>query len=527
MYIKIISMGIILLFVLSSMPTMFGYDIESKEEIVIEESSGPMNSPWPMKCHDTRHTGRSPYSTADNPGIEKWRFNAQKWVEGGIIIGDDDTIYFGSWDNYLYAVNPDGTEKWKYKTDDIIRGTPIIDENGTIYVGSWDSHLHAVNPDGAMKWKFKTDIAGAISSSPAIADDGTIYFGVMLIPNQVIALNPDGTEKWRFQTGDAIMSDPAIGNDGTIYIGSMDNYLYALYPNGTLRWRFKTGDDVKSPVSIADDGTIYFGSFDDHLYALYPNGTLKWKVHTVWGTSANPSIDEDGTIYVGTDKLYAISPDGTIKWIFDLGPYRSVGFSSPAISADGTIYFGTNINETDGGEIIAVNRDGTEKWRKKIADFVVDSSPCIGDDGTIYIGSSLDHSWDYLHAFGSVDSNEPPNKPTIGGTINGKAGKEYLYRFTSVDPDNNPVTFYIDWGDGMINNWDFDEASGATSYIKHTYHERGAYTIKAKARDTLGEESDWGELTVSMPRYKPTSLLYWFLEEHPRLFPILRRIIDM
>jgi len=120
---------------------VFGYNEESlcpsNEENKIYEkstsSSGPMNSPWPMKCHDTHHTGRSPYSTADNPGIEKWRFKCD-WVEGGIVIGDDGTLYFGDSD-YLFALNSDGSVKWKYHTIESITSSPAIAEDGIIYVG--------------------------------------------------------------------------------------------------------------------------------------------------------------------------------------------------------------------------------------------------------------------------------------------------------------------------------------------------------------------------------------------------------
>ena len=72
---------------------VFGYDEESlcsnnAENKIYEKStllSGPMNSPWPMQGHDRRHTGRSPYSTADNPGIEKWRFftGDHGWIDSG------------------------------------------------------------------------------------------------------------------------------------------------------------------------------------------------------------------------------------------------------------------------------------------------------------------------------------------------------------------------------------------------------------------------------------------------------------
>ena len=524
---------------------VFGYNEESscsgdEENNIYEKStssSGPMNSPWPMQSHDTHHTGRSPYSTADNPGIEKWRFKCggiAGWVDGGVVIGDDGTLYFGDSSYYLYALEPDGTLKWEYRTGGAINSAPAIAEDGTIYVGTWGDCLHAVySTNGTQKWKFNAHSAN-IKSSPAIAEDGTIYIGTLWslgYGGKIHAVNPNGTEKWRYQTGDAILSDPAIGDDGTIYIGSMDDYLYAMYPNGTLRWRFKTGDYVKGSPSIADDGTIYFGSWDDYLYALYSNGTMKWKYKTGGWISSSPSIGSDGTIYVGSDKLYAIYPNGFLKWSFEFGSeIRFIRYSSPAISADGTIYVGVNLGydgNSNGGEIIAVNSDGTEKWRKKIAEVRADSSPCIGEDGTVYIGSTYNQGKGYLHAFGSVDSNAPPDTPMISGTINGKAREKYYYTFTSIDPDNNPVSYYIDWGDDTTTET-MDFASGEIGSASHTYNTRGEYTIRAKARDTLGEESDWGYLEVTMPKNKAINIPFLqFLGNHPYMFPILRYLMEL
>ena len=377
-------------------------------------SYGPMDSAWPMKCHDNKHTGRSPYSTAGNPdGVEIWRFKCDS-VEGSPVIGDDGILYFGDFDDYLYALYPNGTLKWKYKTDMWIWSAPAIADDGTIYVGSWDCGLYAIYPNGTLKWRFS---AGAVlSSSPAIGNDGTIYFGNA--DRRIFAVNPNGTEKWHYDTGADIWGDPAIGEDGTIYIGSWDNNFYALYPNGTLRWQFPTGNHIKGPPSIADDGTIYIGSWDDYLYALYPNGTMKWRHQVGKGTESNPSIGLDGTIYVGGDYLYAIYPNGTRKWTFDFGSHAHSFKSSPAIDSNGIIYIGTNFNALNGGELVSVNPDGTLRWCKKIANFLVDSSPCIGEDGTVYISSSSDdqgYTYGYLHAFGDGEPNNPPDDLSISG----------------------------------------------------------------------------------------------------------------
>jgi outer membrane protein assembly factor BamB len=561
-----------------------------------------------MKCHDNRHTGWSPYTTADNPGDEIWRFKC-KWVEGGIVIGDDGTLYFGDTWASFYAIYPNGTLKWTYKTGEKITSSPAIAEDGTIYVGSWDCRLYAFYPDGTLKWK-ESSGGGTVASSPAIANDGTIYVGTMrgFDKGDIVAFYPNGTKKWIYETGYYITADPAVGDDGTIYIGSMDNYLYAMCPNGTLRWRFKTGHYVQGPASIANDGTIYIGSWDGYLYALYSNGTMKWKCEVGYGTKTNPSIASDGTIYVGGQKLYAIYPDGTLKWSFDLGSGRHIADSSPAISADGTIYVGTNINSVDGGEIIAVNPDGTERWRKKIALEWVDSSPCIGEDGTVYIGSSYDMGKGYLHAFNRAEleahaegpehglinlpvqftgsasggyppyswhwdfgdettstehdpahsytnpgnftvmltvtddedntssdtiwiymqeTNSPPNTPTIDGPTSGKVDTSCEYTFSAIDPDGNDVYFYIEWGDDTNSGWIGSYDSGEEITKSHKWSEQGNYTIKAKAKDVFDEESDWGYLEVTMPKNKIINPFERFLENHPRMFPILRHLMGM
>ena len=547
---KSLAVGIAFLFIVSStIPMVIGYETKTviEEESPTLNSDGPMDSPWPMICHDVRHTSCSPYSTANNPGTEKWRFNTDKWVFDTPVIDEDGIIYVGSkWGNF-YAVYPDGTQKWRSKLGGMIsHSSPSIADDGTIYVACNDCYMYAINHDGSLKWMFST---GAVNQvSPSIGEDGTIYFGTMgpgSDKGRIYAVNPNGTEKWHYDTGYWVVSSPAIGDDGTIYIGSYDDYLYALYSNGTLRWRFKTGDNIIGSPSIADDGTIYIGSYDDYLYALYPNGTMKWKFYTEWGTSGNPSIAIDGTIYVGSDKIYANYPDGTLRWSFDLEADTSIGFSSPAISADGTIYIGTHIGQSDGGEIIAINPDGTEKWRKLIANDWIYSTPSIAEDGTVYIGSSSTKMIDggyvdsigYLHAFGPVDSNEPPGPPSITGATNGNPRREYYYRFSAIDPDENPVSFYVDWGDDAFTSWSgggdgslkMDEcASGETVFIKHVYSKRGTFTIKAKARDGFGGESDWATLEVSMPKNKAINMPFArFLESLPNMFPMLRQLLEL
>jgi outer membrane protein assembly factor BamB len=224
-------------------------------------------------------------------------------------------------------------------------------------------------------WSFSSPSSS--EDSPALAPDGSIYFGTWL--GQLIALNPDGSRKWGFAARREIWSSPAVGDDGTIYFGSRDHCCYALTPQGKLRWRFHTGGWVDSSPAVAADGTIYFGSWDTNLYALHPDGSLAWGFPSGGPIDSSPAIGTDGHIYFGSHdhKFYALRPNGTKAWDFSTG---APIISSPALDRDGTVYF-TSVD----GCLYAVKADGTLKWRVRTGG-ITQSSPVLGEDGTIYVG---------------------------------------------------------------------------------------------------------------------------------------------
>jgi len=507
-------------------------------EMIKEESTvaddGPMDSAWPMFGHDVHHTGRSPFG-AKGIGVEKWKLNLSTGsIHSSPAIDKDGTIYIGTSpktgiDNF-YAINPDGTLKWSFKAGDWtwVQSSPAIAADGTIYVGCDDGCLYALNPDGTEKWRFKAGGGGDwVYSSPVIADDGTIYFGVVgpgWEIGRLYAVNSDGTEKWHYDTGFWIYCSPAIDNEGTIYIGSTDCYMYAIYPNGTLKWKFKAcnRDGLGSAPTIGDDGTIYFGSTDNYLYALNSDGTLKWKCYAGRNGASSPAIGEDGSLYAGSNdgRLYCISPDGIEKWSFQSeDTYYDDVLSSPAIDRYGTIYVGSF-----DGNLYALNPDGTLNWKYDVGDYI-ESSPAIGEDGTIYFGS-----WDgYFYAIEVVET-EPPEKPTITGPSRGKSGMIYNFTFTIHDSDLDDVYLFVDWGDGNNSGWQGPYASDIEIILNNSWLETGSYTIRAKAKDIHGVESDWTIFKVTMPKNKETNVnpfFLRFLETHLHLFPIIRCLMQL
>jgi len=203
-------------------------------------------------------------STAQsNPGEEQWRFQTGDHVHSSPTVVDG-TVYVGSVDDNLYAVDAaSGNEQWRFQTGSNAGSSPTV-ANGTVYVGSLDNNLYAVDAaSGNEQWRFQT--GSNAGSSPTVAN-GTVYVGSL--DNNLYAVDAaSGNEQWRFQTGSNAGSSPTVAN-GTVYVGSLDNNLYAVdAASGNEQWRFQTGSNVESSPTVAN-GTVYVGSEDTNLYAV-------------------------------------------------------------------------------------------------------------------------------------------------------------------------------------------------------------------------------------------------------------------
>lgn len=142
------------------------------------------------------------------------------------------------------------TNDWSFMLYYPSDSSPAIAEDGTIYLGVWNGNLRAFKPDGSAKWVFHG--GREIKSSPAVGSDGTIYFGSR--DRKLYAVGPDGRKKWEFKTGAWIDSSPAVASDGTVYFGSWDKNFYAVNHIGSKQWEFKTGGEVVSSAAIGAAG---------------------------------------------------------------------------------------------------------------------------------------------------------------------------------------------------------------------------------------------------------------------------------
>jgi len=133
----------------------------------------------------------------------------------------------------------------------------------------------------------------------------------------------------------------------------------------------------------------------------------------------------------------------------------------------------------------------------------------------------------------TVVNDRPPATPTITGPNKGKPGTPYLFTFTSTDPDEDPVYYWIEWGDNTSSGWVGPYSSGSIAAISHTWNTKGTFTIRAKAKDVQNVESDWSTFQVKMPNslvYEHSSLFVFleqFFAKHPNAFPILQQLLGL
>ncbi|TKJ43107.1 cell surface protein [candidate division TA06 bacterium B3_TA06] len=337
-----------------------------------------------------------------------WKYKIGALCKSCPAIDEEGTIYIGSGDNYLYAINTDGTLKQMWETSGC-PASPVISLNKIIYVGCDDGDINAIqigppDPEDTLKpvsFYYHTNYKPGydVSYSPAIGEDGTIYMVRYYYGDSYLY---GSYEQLCRLGGYPTQSSPSIGSDGTIYIEKEYSFC-AINKDGSLKWGYKLPkDETKysspSPAAIGADGTIYLG-LGGSLYVLTRNGNLKWRYRTGYAINASPVIDKAGNIYVvsGTDCLLAITPRGNLKWRHEFEGY----ISTPVIGSEGTIYLVENRKNiiwfTTSFRIKAllhaINSNGSLKWTYNVrsecrhitrySDTEI-SEPTIGSDGTLY-----------------------------------------------------------------------------------------------------------------------------------------------
>jgi hypothetical protein len=239
----------------------------------------------------------------------------------------------------------------------------------------------------------------------------------------------------------------------------------------------------------ADIVRVYFGNYSgEFIYSA-------WMYFPVNVAPKPPEINGPGGGAVGKNLNYSFVAtdqnsddiwyyiewgDGTFEeWI---GPYDS----------GETVVVGHTWSETGEYEIRAKARD----------DFLSESK--------------------WSESFSVIISN-PPGAPEISAPQRIRKGREYEIIFSSTDPDDDDVRFFIDWGDGSTFESEY-VASGTDAKIKYTWDEKGSYIIKVYAADIYNAESEISTNEIIVPRSRES---YSYFDILSKLFSYFSNIFDL
>jgi outer membrane protein assembly factor BamB len=401
-------------------------------------------------------------------------------------VADGPTVYFGSLDDRVYAVDAEsGDEKWRFTAAGFVESSPTV-VNGTVYIGGngdpqfggEGSGLYALDAEtGEKEWLYNT--SGNVNSPPTVVN-GTAYIASGETPEEDGALHAvdaeSGEPEWKFRDGKEDFGvccvEPAASVvDGTVYI-VVGKTVYALdAETGSVVWTFDyddSGGTVADSLTIKD-GTVYT-TRSESMYAFDAStGGVEWvsEISSGW-LDSSPTV-VNGTIYVGSgtfgeSALYAVNADtGETEWEFT-EPTGNVE-SSPTFS-DGTVYFGTGPFSDDPSLYAVDSSTGEKVWRFNETSGNV-QSPTV-KDGVVYIttlgtpGPALDSAlravdaetgeqeWEFTEPTFAITSSptivaDPSNGDSVGTRVNlGTLGHHHVWaEKASEDDESSPANFEV------------------------------------------------------------------------------------
>ncbi|GAB2768970.1 hypothetical protein GCM10010465_12870 [Actinomadura fibrosa] len=273
------------------------------------------------------------------------------YLSSAVVEGN--TVYFGSSDTNIYALDIKTGEKiWNYTAGGSIHSSPAIAENSLV-VGSWDGNIYCLDiTTGEEKWKYSTEkdlksyIWLGVQASPSI-DNEVVYIGsrdakfyaLELETGQPIWVQEDFNRSW-------MPSSAAIGKEN-IYTGSSDSFsFYSIdKQTGAINYATKTNAYTFSSPAI-DNEMAYIGSSNGRLYGIeLESGDIKWHFKT--GGIKSDTIrlfNEQG--FMDVERYRELTKD--IKDMPRLSAFMNEAFvntgailSSPVIS-NRVVYFGSS-----------------------------------------------------------------------------------------------------------------------------------------------------------------------------------------
>ena len=225
--------------------------------------------------------------------------------------------------------------------------------------------------------------------------------------------------------------------------------------------------------------------YTDDLWYYLKYETFEWGA--LWG---NPDITM-APVITSNPPSTPTKPNGPSRGAF----HKMYTFSSSATEPDGEqIFYIFNWGDGNSSEWLGPYNSGETVTASHTWDTIGDYEIKVKAKDI----NGAQSNWSDPHAIQIVENN-PPNIPNIDGPKNFIPFISYSYNINTTDEDGDELSYYIDWGDGG-SQWYGPYASGEKISVEHKWTVGKLHTFKVKARDAVGDDSEWASFTVSLSK---------------------------
>lgn len=306
-------------------PVLYCVKPEDGEILWQYEAEEPFHNVRPLVAPDGTVCVLTTNYLAINPG------GTLKWMSLGIPgLQFQDPLRYGSDGSYYLLLKhkmgqpvalmaqdiSNGSARWVCTLPRRCTSVPAV-ADGVLYLGCDDGALRAVNSStGAVLWSYQTE--GTIPAPPAVAQDGTIYFGLQhptMAENAIVALSPTTREPIWIYKCDSYLNEAStitLGPSGRIYVGFEE--LRVISPRGQLIWQWLDDDkDLPDDIIVDEWENVFVRTGNGKIWAFDFMGNLLWiDPHSL--PDRNLALGKNGELYYANSEgvLVALDPSPTL-----------------------------------------------------------------------------------------------------------------------------------------------------------------------------------------------------------------------